>query len=164
MTVPMWPIRLPPPLVSGYSYNQKAAMARTEMDSGIARSRRRFSRAPAQINLKWLLEQDQLAVFEYFWHFEVLDGASWFDTIASGGVGPQYLRVRCVSDGYTSTAVDGGYWEVSIQAEALEMPKINADQYAVMKLFDGDDIVLIDRRLHRFLHVLLPGEQSWGQS
>lgn len=160
MTVPTWPIQLPAPLLSGYSYSQKAAVARTEMDSGIARNRRRFSRAPVPINLKWLLTEAELAVFEYFWHVEVLDGAAWFETIASSGTGPQSLRVRCVSDGYTANAVDG-HWEVSIQAEALEMPKINADQYAAMKQFEEGDILLIDRRLHQFLTVDLAGPQSW---
>jgi len=159
MTVPTWPIQLPAPLVSGYSYSQKAAVARTEMDSGIARNRRRFSRAPAQINLKWLLTGPELAVFEYFWHVEVLDGAAWFETIASSGTGPQSLRVRCVSDGYTANAVDG-HWEVSIQAEALEIPKINAAQYTAMKQFDADDIALIDRRFYHFVNGYLPGAST----
>lgn len=156
MTVPTWPIQLPAPLVNGYSYTQKAAVARTEMDSGIARSRRRFSRAPVQINLKWLLTGPEFAVFEYFWHVEVLDGASWFETIASGGAGPQPLRVRCISDGYTSNVVDGGHWEVSMQVEALELPRIDAAQYEAMKQFDAEDIVLIDQRFYRFVNEYLP--------
>ncbi|MGO4154337.1 hypothetical protein [Cupriavidus sp. YAF13] len=160
--VPVWPGTLPVPLSSGYSYTQKTTTARTEMDSGVARSRRRFRRAPAQINLKWLFLQEQLAVFEYFWDNDLLQGASWFDTIATSGTGPQLIRVRCISDGYTPTQVDPQHWEVTMQVEAVDMPRLAAEQYAVMVQYEGADIVQIDQAMNQFVHGTLRSPDSWG--
>lgn len=162
MAVPVWPATLPAPTQSGYGYQQKAASARTEMDSGTARVRRRYTRVPTQITLRWVFRDLQLGLFEYFWRKELLDGAGWFDVRALNGTGWQLLRVRPISDGYQVSMPSPGVAEVSLQVEAVDMPILSDTQYQMMNMIDAGVVSWIDDALHRFVNVSLPGAQSWG--
>ncbi|MDF3837156.1 hypothetical protein P3W85_29995 [Cupriavidus basilensis] len=160
MAVPVWPRTLPQPTQSGYSYQQKAASARTEMDSSTARVRRRYTRVPTHITLRWVFRDAQLAIFEYFWRKELLDGAAWFDVRALSGVGWKLLRVRPVSDGYQVSMPSPGIAEVSMQVEAIDMPVLSGEAYELMQLYGANQIQWIDEILDRFINVTLPAVEA----
>jgi len=160
MTVPVWPSTLPQPTQSGYGYTQKAASARTEMDSGTARVRRRYTRVPTQLTLRWMFQGMQLAIFEYFWRKELMDGAGWFDVKALNGTGWQLLRVRPISDGYQVAMPSPGVSEVALQVEAIDMPILADAHYQMMQSFGAAPIEWLDEALQQLVHVNMP---VWGR-
>ena len=73
--IPNIPDTLPPPVVTGYSYRRKEQFIRTDMDSGLARQRRRFQIVPTHVNVTWRFSGLQLALFE-----ECAEGRLWNPT------------------------------------------------------------------------------------
>jgi phage-related minor tail protein len=58
---------LPMPLMDGYGFKPISPLLRTEMTSGRARQRRRYTSTPTQASVKWIFQTDALAqVFEAF--------------------------------------------------------------------------------------------------
>ncbi len=160
MTVPVWPRSLPAPTQSGYGYQPKAVTARTEMDSGTARVRRRYTRAPTQITLRWVFRDVQLAIFEYFWRKDLMDGAAWFDVQVLNGMGWTMRRVRAASDGYQVSMPSPGVAEVSLQVEAIEMPVLSDSINEFLQLYGPAPVQWVASTLHQLVNVTLPGIQD----
>lgn len=70
---------LPMPLMDGYGFKPISPLLRTEMTSGRAQQRRRYTSTPTQASVKWIFKTDALAqVFEAFFRDALKDGQSWF--------------------------------------------------------------------------------------
>ena len=70
---------LPMPLMDGYGFKPISPILRTEMTSGRAQQRRRYTSTPTQASVKWIFKTDALAqVFEAFFRDALKDGQSWF--------------------------------------------------------------------------------------
>ncbi len=58
---------LPMPLMDGYGFKPISPLLRTEMTSGRAQQRRRYTSTPTRASVKWIFKTDALAqVFEAF--------------------------------------------------------------------------------------------------
>ena len=79
--MPVWPTTLPAPRVPGYALNPVDPVVRTNMESGPARTRRRFTQAPTFIPVSFQFTESQFAIFEKFHAADLYDGAAWFDNI-----------------------------------------------------------------------------------
>lgn len=118
-----YPKGLPVPLREEYKLNHVSPFARTTMESGRARQRRRFSSVPTIANVNWIFEVDtHAAVFEAWFRDAVNDGADWFNMPLKTPVGMQDYVCRFV-DMYTGPDLIGiSSWRISAQLEIWERP------------------------------------------
>lgn len=72
-----WPTTLPNPLASGYGVDVGDCTVRSDMESGAARVRRRFTAAPDKTTLRWVMTDAQMVIFRAFYESSFLNGAAW---------------------------------------------------------------------------------------
>jgi hypothetical protein len=78
--MPAWPGTLPQkPLQSGFNESLKNLVITTQMDSGPAKVRRRFTAGVKKYSVSFLMTSDQLSTFEIFYNDTILGGALSFD-------------------------------------------------------------------------------------
>jgi hypothetical protein len=114
-----WPSGLPNPAASGYAITPIDQVARTEMDVGAARTRRRTAARNDKIDLSWRLRDTQMATFRTWFDnpAECAGGAAWFTVnlaIGTGGV----VSVQAKFVGAPKYAILGGLnWSVTAKVE-----------------------------------------------
>lgn len=160
MTIPAWPDRLPPPALANYSYQPQAPFVRTNMDTGLARQRRRFISIPSQITVQFTLNQEQLALFEAFCHYDLLDGVCWFTAQIANGMERQGVKARWIG-AWKVDLLDAGIWQVSGTLESINLPVATPEEYIALRDFGEDVIHTASSGLHRLIHVELPGPLQW---
>lgn len=160
MTIPAWPERLPPPTLANYSYQAQAPLIRTNMDTGLARQRRRFVSIPSQIGVQFVLNQEQLALFEAFCHYDLLDGLCWFTARIANGMEVQGVKARWIG-AWKVDLLDAGIWQVSGTLESINLPVVTPEQYIALRDFGEDVIHWASSDLHKLIHVELPGPLIW---
>jgi hypothetical protein len=117
MADPVWPADLPAILVgSNYNYKGVDPFARTNMDGGLARQRRRFLNTPKNIAATWLFTTAQLEVFETFWEQQLGEGTLWFVVPLYNGRGEISVRAR-FTEAYQSNGVDGATDKFNVQGK-----------------------------------------------
>lgn len=123
MATPTWPVTLPAPRVGGYGYKKVDPHARTQMDAGNRRVRRRFIVTPTDVTLQFRVTRAQLATFETWFADEALEGQAWCTLPLINGQGKTMVRAR-FSDMPQVSGVDGAtdIFDVSVPAETLSMP------------------------------------------
>lgn len=77
--IPEYPQGLPVGLHSGRSYQVVNPLQRTELSSGRARQRRRFTDVPERAEIGWIFTSLQGQAFEAWWRDTLQDGSLWFD-------------------------------------------------------------------------------------
>ncbi|WP_241187508.1 hypothetical protein, partial [Klebsiella pneumoniae] len=88
---------LPMPLMDGYGFKPISPLLRTEMTSGRAQQRRRYTSTPTQASVKWIFKTDALAqVFEAFFRDALKDGQSWFYLKLQTPIGVKPYKARFV--------------------------------------------------------------------
>lgn len=156
-----WPERLPVPLSTGYGYQAQKPFVRTDMESGLARHRRRFARFPVTVSVVWLFTQEQLGLFEGFVHHELLDGVMWFAAVIASGQDTKRVKARMIDSPKVERVSPVGLWNVSVQLETLDMPVADADQYVFLRDFGQDVMHYTSSELHKLIHSDLPGPLTW---
>ena len=155
-----WPESLPKPVI-GFGVTNDAAVARTKMDSGRYRQRRRFTRAFRRMSATWKFSDMQYGYFQSIYHYLVDDGADWFQAYLPMGDGLARLyTVRFVADTYQVKQDEATlYWSVSVNLEtedetspwsATEIDALVAADFDV-DAFEGGVA-----GLHAYLHTILP--------
>lgn len=121
-------------MVSGYAIKPGKALARTEMEAGPARQRRRFTQVPRLIPVTFELTLDELATFEAWFDQQIHSGADWFDTTLLNGKGLSSMRARIKGDEdppYEATPQGNGQvWQVKTVFEVEGMPQLTPAQLA----------------------------------
>lgn len=82
-----WPTQLPAPNLDGYGLQNGEAMQRSELSSGRARQRRRFTSVPTVATVSWVMTQPQSQLFEAWYKYTLKDGAEWFEGKARTALG-----------------------------------------------------------------------------
>ena len=123
MADPVFPATLPACRVGdGYGYKPEDAFSRTNMDSGYARQRRRFTSTPTAVTGKWRLTTAQLGYFERFWKRDIMDGAAWFVVRLTNGRGTNAVRAR-FTEAYQVTGTDSpDVFDVAGKLETFSLP------------------------------------------
>lgn len=114
-----WPSSLPVPKFSGYDLQTTDPTARTDMESGPARVRRRYTAAPDHVSLGFILDETQMATFRALWESDFQNGAAWvFVPIKDGrSVGVSNKEVRPLTGSFKSAPVSATHWSVEFQVE-----------------------------------------------
>ena len=127
--MPTWPTTLPLPQQEGYGLEPQQAFLRTDVDQGPAIQRRRFSSSPTDIPLNLDLTNEQFETFEAWYHYEILDGASWFNMTLYNGNGLNTVEARFKSV-YKAAPKGGLSWVVTATLESRNMPLISEAELA----------------------------------
>ena len=117
MTQPSYPENLPLGLHSGRAYQLVSPLQRTELSSGRARQRRRFTSVPEGARIQWLFDSLQCRAFEAWWRDALIDGSLWFFCPLETPLGLENYDVR-FTDVYTGpTRVGPHLWSISGELE-----------------------------------------------
>jgi len=120
MAIPVWPVDLPPcPLMDGFERQPQAPFERTEMDSGLARHRRRFRVFPITLPIRFVLDRAQYDVYTAFCVDTLKGYADWFMLKIDGPGGVALKRVRWLKPIPTETRIGADHWRITGQIETL---------------------------------------------
>lgn len=123
-----WPSTLPAPLLSGYQFAPDATTIKTDMDSGPARVRRRYTSGNTPVQATWVFTTLQLAIFEAWFVQQAFSGAAWFSIPLRNGLGRQTVTARIPSGTYTAAMAEGGNWKLSAALEVRDRPLLTPAQ------------------------------------
>ncbi len=155
---PQFPVeRIPLPSVDGYTISPGEAVIRTDMESGAARSRRRFSQTPACVSVRWNLRPLTYAIFESWFKHEILDGAEWFELPLLAGIGMATTQAR-FTKAYQAKLVRRNQWEVSGELEIRNRPVLTRDALGVLVNSDFEALELSIDSLEYLVQHQLPSE------
>ena len=150
-----FPQHLPLPTIDGYSIKPDDAIIRTDMESGPARQRRRFTQTPSKIAVRWVMNQEQFSLFEAWYKFLAKEGAEWFDIQLLGGLGLIEQEARFIQQ-FEAGLYKGLLWEITAELEIRDRPTLS--EGALDILLDSDPVKLgrTVERLHYLVHTFIP--------
>lgn len=111
-----WPSDLPRPQLAGYQFTPVNAVIRTDMESGPARQRLRFTAAPIMMSAAWRFTDAQFASFRTFFDSTINRGADWYSAELDTGNGLATYDTRMIEP-YQATMLSDGLWEVTGKLE-----------------------------------------------
>lgn len=111
-----FPSTLPQPSISGYSVAPNQAFIRTEMDSGPARQRQRFSSTPHLVTLNWTFTEAQMSTFKTFFDSTINYGTDWFTITLDCGGGATSYTAR-FSAAWKGALISPTVWGISATLE-----------------------------------------------
>lgn len=126
MTIP-YPEGLPCALREGYSLKSVSPLVRTEMQSGRARQRRKFTSVPTMARVSWLMDTLQAQLFETWWEGVLVSGSQWFDMPLRTPIGIRTYMARFtdIYDGPLLTGTD--LWKFTAELELRDRPILSGD-------------------------------------
>ena len=122
-----YPSALPPANIQGFTLTPQQNIIRTDMESGPARQRRRFTREPTIATVSWLFTIEEMSIFEYWFDNIAEHGAAWFSVQIISGKGVQSVNARFTEP--WNAAARPGYFTVSAKLEIENIPTITEAQY-----------------------------------
>ena len=163
-TLPSWPTRLPLPTYDGYALEPESATARTDMEAGPARQRRRYTGTPTRIPVRWRLSAVDFATFEAWFRLKLADGSDWFSVNLLGGFGVSPHDARFLAQNgtpYRAVPSRGGAWVVTSVLEVRQRPMLDAGALDILLAEDVSALFVDIAALHNILHVGLPVSIRW---
>lgn len=154
----------PLPTYDGYALEPESAVTRTDMESGPARQRRRFTQTPTRIPVRWRMSAVDFATFEAWFRLKLDDGGDWFAISLLGGSGIVAHEARFVGQGnapYKAVPSRGGAWIVTSVLEIRERPMLDAGALDILLAEDVVALFSNIQTLHSTLHVGLPVSIRW---
>lgn len=154
MATPQYPSVLPLPQTTGYGQTPKNNTLRTEMESGNARQRKRFTSSPTEYSATFRFTQDQFAIFEAWYKHQANEGANYFEIELLGGLGLQVQEARFTQQ-YDAPIISGNTWEVNTVLEIRERKTLTAEELAVTLVLPPVELESYSNRLHTVVHTQL---------
>ncbi|CAB3712427.1 hypothetical protein CEY09_30300 [Achromobacter marplatensis] len=120
-----YPEYLPAPLWAPNQYAVVSPNQRTNMESGRARQRRKFSSVPVMRSATWVMTSAQARLFELWFRSVLKDGTEWFNVDLRHPVG--YVALVCRISGVFAgpTAWGADRWQYSATLEVWERPLLS---------------------------------------
>lgn len=115
-----YPAGLPRGLHSGRTYQLESPLQRTELSSGRARQRRRFTSVPQYGSINWLFSDAEGAAFEAWWRDALVDGSRWFECPLDTPLGYQDYTCRFTDVYKGPSRVGPNLWSYSAELELRE--------------------------------------------
>ena len=114
-----WPSTLPNPSAKGYKIQSGNQVIRSDMDSGLARQRRRFTSRIDVMDIFLEVTASELDIFEGFIYNDCDGGAAWFDAPIIDGNGIRNMECRLMNGQYTAVPLDtnNSIWNLRMQFE-----------------------------------------------
>lgn len=119
-----YPEGLPCALRDGYDFSPVSPLLRSDMQSGRARQRRRFTSVPTMASVSWIMTDAQAQLFEAWFRDVLEDGAQWFEMPLKTPEGERSYTAR-FTDIYSGPTLTGrSSWRFQAQLELRERPLI----------------------------------------
>jgi len=115
-----YPEGLPRGLHSGRAYQLESPLMRTELSSGRARQRRRFTSVPEYAKIAWLFTSVQGQTFEAWWRDALIDGSQWFECPLDTPLGYGFYTCRFTNVYEGPARVGPALWSYSAELELRE--------------------------------------------
>lgn len=129
-----YPTGLPLPLRNGYDINHVSPLMRSDLQSGRARQRRRYTSVPSMASVSWNMSQQQAQLFEAWFRWELVDGSEWFNAEIRTPLGLQSYECR-FADMYSGPQLVGvDRWVFQAMLEIRERQTL-ADGYELLPSF-----------------------------
>lgn len=104
-----------------YAITPQSGFLRTDMEVGPARQRRIATSVPSHIDIRFLLDQNELGVLEAWYKHTLSEGVSWFLMPVENGMGRTDVECRFIEP-YQVTLASYKSFSVSCTLEARELP------------------------------------------
>lgn len=121
MSTPVFPVTLPKPSMRHYSLTPMNNVLRTEMESGPARTRRRYISVPTDVSVTWTLTLAELDAFQTFYRETIYDGAGWFQMPVVMGDGEAMRKARFKQPYQAEAIANEHVWRVTATLEVMEL-------------------------------------------
>lgn len=117
-----YPSELPLGLQTSADYQTVSPLQRTELTSGRARQRRRFTSVPTMRSISWVFTSKQTTVFEAWFRDVLVDGEQWFEMPLKTPQGIETVTCRFtdIYDGPKNIGPE--LWSLSAQLELRYRP------------------------------------------
>ncbi|MHC5351696.1 transposase [Metapseudomonas furukawaii] len=120
----IYPQQLPLPQIEGYGLETTSPLMRTDMSSGRARQRRRFTSVPTFASCSWRMDHNQAAFFEAWFARTLVDGAEWFQATLQTPRGIEDLECRFADIYSGPSLLQGALWQFTATLELRHRPLI----------------------------------------
>ena len=142
-----YPAGLPLPLRSGYGLNHVSPMMRTELESGRARQRRRYTSVPSIASVSWVFTQAEAQLFEAWFRWSLSDGVEWFNAKLRTPLGLQSYECRFVEMYSGPDLVGVDRWQFGASLEIRERQTLSIGWDVLPSFVTNADI--FDRAVNR---------------
>lgn len=149
-----FPEILPYPTVESYSIRPDEAIIRTDMESGPARQRRRYTQTPSKITVRWIMSPEQFCLFEAWYKYYGKEGAEWFSINLLGGIGLTEQDARFTQQ-FEASLIAGRLWQITSELEIRDRPTISEEATGVISEIDLQSLELLSSKLHILVHLSL---------
>lgn len=119
MTI-FYPDGLPLGLLADNSYQLVSPLQRSDLESGRARQRRRFTSVPEQRSISWLFTPAEARAFIAWFRDSLVDGSLWFECRLLTTMGLETYQVRFIDVYQGPRAVGPTLWSISANVELVE--------------------------------------------
>ena len=136
MPIP-YPEGLPCALRENYSLQTVSPLMRTQLESGRARQRRRFTNVPTMAQVSWNMSPGQGQIFEGWFRWLLKDGAEWatIPLKTPSGLADYECRFTDIYQGPTPIGADK--WRYTAELEIMERQTLPQDWIEL-----GSDFIL----------------------
>ncbi|WP_353742569.1 hypothetical protein WHX55_10970 [Pseudomonas fluorescens] len=138
-----YPKFLPLPQREGYGFQSVSPIARSDLQSGRARQRRRFTSVPTVATVTWLLNDTEAQLFEGWFEHILLSGSLWFQCLLKTPLGLDDHRARFIDIYDGPNLVGVSHWRFTAKVELFKRPILDAgwiitvpDYVAMADIFD----------------------------
>jgi hypothetical protein len=124
----LYPESLPRGLHNGRTYQTVSPLQRSELNSGRARQRRRFTSVPTMASISWIFNSAQAQAFEAWWRDALIDGSQWFECPLETPLGYSTDYVARFTDIYSGPNRLGPMlWQITAELELRQRPILPVD-------------------------------------
>ncbi|MEE4464966.1 hypothetical protein V2S84_23080 [Azotobacter chroococcum] len=118
-----YPDYLPVPLRDSYGFEAVSPMVRSDLQSGRARQRRRYTSVPTMASVSWLMTDLQARMFEAWFEEVLISGSEWFEMPLKTPLGGLQNFACRFTDIYRGpTLVGVSLWRFTAELELRERP------------------------------------------
>ena len=157
-----YPSQFPNPTIQDYGLEPQESIARTKMDSGVARQRRRFTSVPSNVAVRWIMTADIFGLFEAWYRYKAKEGAEWIIIPLQNGLGYQNSEARFVKP-YTAKMLSSDLWEVTTSLEVRQMSVLSEGALDIIlsEQFTVEGLEKCSTDLHHEINTVLPTIDTW---
>ena len=157
-----WPASFPSPTISSYSIAPEDSIAKTQMDSGTARQRQRFTSVPHMVNARWIMSDTIFGLFQSWYLHKAKQGAEWILINLQTGLGFLENTARFTSS-YDAKTLGNDLWEVNAKLEVRDLVVLTVDAISIIldDNFPVEDLTILSGAFHTLIHTTLPTTNTW---
>ena len=153
-----WPAKFPDPKITNYALRPGESIARTQMESGAARQRQRFTSTPSYVNIEWLMGEDIFGFFESWYIYKAKAGGEWVSIYLDNGSGRELCEVRFLQP-YEAKPLSHKSWTVMASVEVREMEVLSEGGLDIMLESDvmPAELTNLASDLRKLVQTTIPG-------